>query len=66
MQLVAEALEKHPSVASIKDMSLIYRALQPMEREGTPEEDALDEQVGELVEALEDNDDTVAVYTTRG
>ena len=66
MQSVAEALEKHPSVSSIKELSLIYRPLQVMEREGTPEEEELDEQVGKLVEALEDNDDVTAVYTTRG
>lgn len=66
MQSVAEALEKHPSVASIRELSLIWRPVQPTERAGSPEEDELDEQVGKLVNALEDNDDTVAVYTTRG
>lgn len=66
MQSVAESLEKHPSVASIKELSLVWRPIQPLERMGGPEEDELDQQVGELVEALEDEDDTVAVYTTRG
>lgn len=66
MQSVAESLEKHPSVASIKELSLVWRPIQPLERMGGAEEEELDLQVGELVEALEDEDDTVAVYTTRG
>lgn len=66
MQSVAESLERHPSVASIKELSLVWRPIQPLERMGGAEEEELDLQVGELVEALEDEDDTVAVYTTRG
>lgn len=66
MQSVAESLEKHPSVESIKELSLVWRPIQPLERMGGAEEEELDLQVGELVEALEDEDDTVAVYTTRG
>lgn len=66
MQSVAESLEKHPSVANIQEMSLIWRPVQPVERTGGLEEDELDEEVGRLVNALEDENDTVAVYTTRG
>ena len=64
MQSVAESLEKHPCVASIREMSLIWRPVQPVERIGGSEEEELDEQVGKLVNALEDENDTVAVYTT--
>lgn len=66
MQTVAEALEKHPNVASVREMSLIYRPITPFERSDSPEEDEIDEATGRIVEALEDNPDTLAVYTTRG
>lgn len=67
MQTVAEALEKHPSVASVREMSLIYRPITPFERsDSSEEEDEMDEATGKIVEALEDNPDTLAVYTTRG
>jgi transcriptional/translational regulatory protein YebC/TACO1 len=64
MQSVAESLQKHPSVASIQEMSLIWRPVQPVER--GPQQEELEEQVKELVSALEDTNDIVAVYTTRG
>jgi len=66
MQYVAERLEKHRSIANIREMSLIWRPVQPVERTGGLEEEELDEQVGRLVNALEDENDTIAVYTSRG
>jgi transcriptional/translational regulatory protein YebC/TACO1 len=66
LQSVAEALSKHPHVSCIHNMTFTYRPLQPVERGESEEEDQLDESVGRLVETLEDETDTVAVYTTRG
>lgn len=63
---MAEALSKHPTVLSIGNMSFVYRPLSPIERSEGTEEDELDESVGKLVNALEDDIDTVAVFTTRG
>lgn len=45
-------------------MSLVYKPLAPIE--GSEEENEIDESVGKLVNALEDDADTVAVFTTRG
>ena len=70
LQSVAEALSKDPSVHSIKNMSFIYKPLSPTEPSGKKgqEDSAAEfyESAGKLVAALEDDGDTVAVFTTIG
>jgi len=66
---IADSLQSHPAVSAIGDISLIYRPNDPVSinpAEMTEEEKEIDEAVGRVVNALEDNDDTVAVWTTRG